>query len=203
MLVPKASDSGACPRWISSLKIKSLIGLQPVPPHSTGQCGTDQPFAARIRVQATMSSLTACSPEASCLSRIATGKLSRTKLRTSSRNETSSALKLRSIARSSRIGVAADPGLFDQSRDPVNWKAPPPPRLSRAERDGSEVRRMSERFVSASSPEILDRGRLTDQSHLAPLDRPHPSLLRNNTGGRERGYSAARLAIAGAARRSS
>ena len=39
------------PRWISSLKIKSLIGLQPVPPHSTGQCGTDQPFAARMRVQ--------------------------------------------------------------------------------------------------------------------------------------------------------
>src|SRR5277367_4584800 len=164
MLEPNASDSGACPRWISSLKIKSLIGLQPVPPHSTGQCGTDHPFAARIRVQATMSSLLACRPEAS-LSRIAAGRLSRTKLRTSSRNETSSALKLRSIARSSRIGVAADPGLFDQSGDPVNWKARSPPRLSRAERDGSEVRRMSERFVSASSPEILDRGRLTDQSH--------------------------------------
>src|SRR5271168_2294114 len=121
MLEPNASDSGACPRWISSLKIKSLIGLQPVPPHSTGQCGTDQPFAARIRVQPTMSSLPACRPEAS-LSRIATGKLSCTKLRTSSRNETSSAPKLRSIARSSRIGEAADPGLFDQSRDPVNWK---------------------------------------------------------------------------------
>ena len=50
MLVPKASDSGALPRWISSLKIESFTGLQPVPPHSFGQCGTDQPLARRMRV---------------------------------------------------------------------------------------------------------------------------------------------------------
>ena len=41
----------------SSLKISRCTGLQPVPPHSTGQCGTDQPFLLRMRVQATMSSL--------------------------------------------------------------------------------------------------------------------------------------------------
>ena len=57
MLVPNASDSGAWPRWISSVKIDSLIGSQPVPPHSTGQCGAPQPFLARMRVHATMSSL--------------------------------------------------------------------------------------------------------------------------------------------------
>ena len=44
MVVPKASDSGALAAWISSVKIESCTGLQPVPPHSTGQCGTDQPF---------------------------------------------------------------------------------------------------------------------------------------------------------------
>ena len=37
-----AAGAGAC--CISSWKMYCCTGLQPVPPHSTGQCGTAQPL---------------------------------------------------------------------------------------------------------------------------------------------------------------
>ena len=48
------------------------------------------------------------------------------------------------------------------------------------------------KFQEALSPKYSLALVLTDQSHLAPLDPPHPSLLRNDTfprkGGRERAW---------------
>ena len=111
MLVPKASDSGAWPRWISSLKITSWIGFQPVPPHSLGQCGTDQPCWARMRVQVTMSSLPGWRPHAS-LSRMLAGRFLATKSLTSSRNASSSALKPRSIVASPISGFVHSGTIF-------------------------------------------------------------------------------------------
>ncbi len=46
------TSSGALPRCVSSRKIESWIGLQPVPPHAGGQWGAAQPLC-RMRVQRT------------------------------------------------------------------------------------------------------------------------------------------------------
>ena len=96
MLTPKASICGAGASICSSRKMYCCTGVQPVPPYSTGQCGTAHPFLLRMRVQRIMSSLLACMP-ATSLSRISFGRFSLKKVRTSSRKAISSGVKLRSM----------------------------------------------------------------------------------------------------------
>ena len=64
--------------------------------HSTGQCGTAQPLALRMRCQVTMSSFTRRWPS-TIMRRIAAGSASRMNARTSSRNAISSGVKRRSM----------------------------------------------------------------------------------------------------------
>src|SRR5919199_314173 len=74
-------------------------GSQPVPPHSTGQCGTAQPLALRMRVHSTSSSFEAWCPCTS-LSRMRAGSAVRKNSRTSSRKAFSSGVKRRSMGSS-------------------------------------------------------------------------------------------------------
>ncbi len=54
--VPKASGGGAGAIIISSRKMYCFTASQPVPPYSTGQWATPQPFSFSVRCQKTMSS---------------------------------------------------------------------------------------------------------------------------------------------------
>src|SRR5215470_6781490 len=73
------------------------VGVQPVPPHSLGQCGTAQPLSLRIRCQRTMSSFERWRPS-TILRRISGGSAARKKARTWLRNAISSDVKRRSMA---------------------------------------------------------------------------------------------------------
>src|SRR3954449_6890402 len=97
MLTPKGSGEGAGACCNSLRNIYCCTGVQPVPPYSFGQCDTAQPFLLRIRVHWTSSSLLVWRPSFS-FSRIAGGRFSLKKLRTSSRNASSSSVKRRSMA---------------------------------------------------------------------------------------------------------
>src|SRR5215831_15875281 len=72
-------------------------GDQLVPPHSTGQCGTAQPLALRMRCQPTKSSLARRRPSI-ILRRIDSGSTARRNVRTSSRKAFSSGVNRRSMA---------------------------------------------------------------------------------------------------------
>src|SRR6476620_1576906 len=97
MLTPNGSGEGAGACCSSSRKIYCCTGVQPVPPYSFGQCETAQPFLFRMRVHSTSSCLLVWRPSFS-FSRIAGGRFSLKKVRTSSRNLSSSSVKRRSMA---------------------------------------------------------------------------------------------------------
>src|SRR5438045_5106223 len=118
MLTPKASGCGAGACCISSWKMYCWVDVQPVPPHSTGQCGTAQPFSLRMRCQRTMSSFARWRPS-TILRRISAGSAARKKLRTSLRKAISSAVKRRSMGAVSllaREALAALSELREQGR---------------------------------------------------------------------------------------
>ena len=92
--MPFGSGAGAISS--SSRRMKRLVVVQSCPPHSTGQCGTAQPLAFSFRCQPTMSSLFGTTPSISfCFS--SAGRFALIHARTSSRNASSSAVKLMSI----------------------------------------------------------------------------------------------------------
>src|SRR5260370_16544806 len=111
MLPAKGSGDGAAAICSSPLKMKCCPALPPVPPYSFGQCETPQPFLFRMRHQSIISCFERERPSCS-FCRVDDGTLSRKKPRTSSRNASSSLLKLRSIGSSSH---------------PINYPIPLPP----------------------------------------------------------------------------
>src|SRR5689334_13966160 len=96
MLTPNGSGAGAGADCTSSWRMYCCTGVQSVPPHSTGQCGTAQPLALRMRCQRTVSSFDRCRPS-TILRRMSSGRLPRMKARTSSRKASSSGVKRRSM----------------------------------------------------------------------------------------------------------
>src|SRR5882672_6918501 len=96
ILTPNGSGSGAGACCSSSWKTYCFTGLQPVPPHATGQCGTAHPLALRMRCQVTMSFFSR-RRASTILRRIGAGNAARMNARTSSRNAISSGVKRRSI----------------------------------------------------------------------------------------------------------
>ena len=118
MLTPNGSGEGAGACCISSWKMYCRTGSQPVPPHSTGQCGTAQPLALRMRVHSTSSSFEAWWPMTS-LSRMRSGSAVRKNSRTSSRKAVSSGVKRRSMRGLLIVSVQCHPGSREAAiRDP-------------------------------------------------------------------------------------
>src|SRR5215831_7842896 len=96
ILTPNCSGSGAGACCSSSLKMYCLTGLHPVPPHATGQCGTAQPLALRMRCHVTRSCFSS-RRASTILRRIGSGSAVRMNARTSSRNAISSGVKRKSM----------------------------------------------------------------------------------------------------------
>src|SRR6266446_6591245 len=115
MLTPNGSGSGAGACCSSSWKMYCFTALQPVPPHATGQCGTAQPLALRMRCQVTMSCFSS-RRASTILRRVGAGKAARMNARTSSRNAISSGVKRRSMVRPFLVGPRASRPLFGAMR---------------------------------------------------------------------------------------
>src|ERR1700681_4800499 len=95
--------------------------LQPVPPNSFGQCDTPQPFLFRIRHHSIISFLPRCRPSCN-FCRVDGGTWSLKKARTSSRNATSSLLKLRSIGSSCEANFRIENVSAKEARSLSLWE---------------------------------------------------------------------------------
>ena len=62
MLVLNVSGSGTDASCISSSQMWRCVGVQSLPPHSTGQLGTASPWALRMRCEVTQSSRVSSAP---------------------------------------------------------------------------------------------------------------------------------------------